>query len=260
MAPITTALFALSLSLSTLSLISAHGHVTGIVADGKWYSGWNGEMKYQNPLPLTAGWQADVLDNGFIAPTAFAAPDIICHKSAKNGNAYIPAKPGSKITFQWNTWPVSHKGPILDYLAPCNGDCTTVDKTKLLFTKFAEGAWKSGDNPGTWVTDDLVKNNISWTTTLPANLAPGNYVWRHEIIALHAAGSANGAQAYPQCVNFKIEGAGTQGLVGGTPATAFYTPSDPGILFNLYGAFKGYTIPGPALAKFVRRGVRGWVG
>jgi lytic cellulose monooxygenase (C1-hydroxylating) len=182
-----------------LPLITAHGHVSGIVVDGKWYTGWNAEMKYQNPLPATAGWQADNLDNGFITPSQFATADIICHKSAKNANAYITAKPGSKVVFQWNTWPVSHKGemiqkgkryerkliralgPVFDYIANCNGDCLTVDKTKLSFTKYNEGAWISGNDPGTWVTDDLVKNNNSWTTTIPANLAPGNYVIRHEV-------------------------------------------------------------------------------
>lgn len=49
---------------------------------------------------------------------------------------------------------------------------------------------------------DLIKNNFSWDLTIP-NLAPGNYVVRHEIIALHAAGQANGAQSYPQCINRK---------------------------------------------------------
>ncbi|KAF2259927.1 endoglucanase IV precursor [Lojkania enalia] len=241
------------LLLSLPSLIAAHGHVTGIVVDGTWNVGWSAEMRYQSPIPATAGWQADNLDNGFISPDKFATADIICHKSAKNGNAYVSAKPGSKVTFQWNTWPVSHKGPIFDYIAPCNGDCTTVDKTTLLFTKFDEGAWISGSDPGTWVTDDLIKNNNSWTTTIPSNLAPGNYVIRHEIIALHAAGQTNGAQAYPQCVNFKIEGSGTQQLSGGVKATAFYKPSDPGILFNLYSKFSSYTIPGPALVKLARR-------
>ncbi|ORY13436.1 glycoside hydrolase [Clohesyomyces aquaticus] len=261
MAPLTPLL--LSLSLLT-PLISAHGHVTGIVVDGKWYTGWNAEMKYQTPLPLTAGWQADNLDNGFVSPDAFGKPDIICHKSAKNGNAYVTAKPGSKVTFQWNTWPVSHKGPVYDYIAPCNGDCTTVDKTSLKFVKFDAGAWLSGNDPGTWVTDNLIKSNISWSTTLPSNLAPGNYVIRHEIIALHAAQSTNGAQAYPQCVNFKVEGSGTQTVTGGVAGTALYKASDPGIVFNLYSKFTGYTMPGPAVAKFAkreeRRHGREWVG
>ncbi|KAF2183670.1 lytic polysaccharide monooxygenase [Zopfia rhizophila CBS 207.26] len=253
------------MSLVTLlpTLISAHGHVTGIVADGTWYTGWNAEMKYQNPIPATAGWQADNLDNGFVTPSDFGSANIICHKSAKNGNTYIPAKPGSKITFLWNTWPVSHKGPVFDYIAPCNGDCATVSPSSLKFTKFNQGAWISGSDPGTWVTDDLVKNNNSWTTTIPSNLAPGNYVIRHEIIALHAASQANGAQAYPQCVNFKIEGSGTQQLSGGVTATSFYKATDPGIQFNLYSKFTGYTIPGPAVQK-LKRGERGhareWIG
>lgn len=288
-------------------LISAHGHVTGIVVDGKWNRGWDAELKYQNPIPLVAGWQADNLDNGFITPSQFATSDIICHKSAKNANAYVEAKAGSKVTFVWNTWPVSHKGkstsnssvpflvdipyllfptslpiscsnerhlhksiyskgsqsmltsipsqgPVIDYIAPCNGDCTTITKESLRFTKFAQGAWISGNDPGTWVTDDLVKANNSWTTTIPATLAPGNYVIRHEIIALHAAGQTNGAQAYPQCVNFKITGDGTQTLgSSGTAATAFYKAADPGILFNLYSKFTGYTIPGPAIASLKKR-------
>jgi hypothetical protein len=69
-------------------------------------------MRYQNPIPAVAGWQADNLDNGFISPSAFSSPDIVCHKAAKNGNAYVTARPGSKVTFQWNTWPESHKGTL----------------------------------------------------------------------------------------------------------------------------------------------------
>jgi len=253
MAPLTSFLLPLSLTSLLPILVSAHGHVQGIIADGKWYTGWNAEMKYQNPIPATAGWQADNLDNGFIAPSAFSGSDIICHKAAKNGGLYVPAKPGSTITFLWNTWPVSHKGPVFDYIASCDGDCTTVSPSKLLWTKFKEGAWISGNDPGAWVTDDLVKNNVSWTTTIPPNLAPGNYVIRHEIIALHAASQSDGAQAYPQCINFKIEGSGTTKLSGGVAATSFYKASDPGIQFNLYSKFTGYTIPGPPLAKFAKR-------
>jgi cold shock CspA family protein len=161
--------------LSLLPYATAHGAVHGIVVDGQWYPGWDAAMRYQNPIPAVAGWQADNLDNGFISPSSFGSPDIVCHKSAKNGNAYVTARPGSKVQFQWNTWPASHKGsyisaetcgsqvsgwlissqwltgPVFDYIAPCNGDCTTVDKTKLLFTKFNEGAWISGNDPGTWV-------------------------------------------------------------------------------------------------------------
>jgi hypothetical protein len=82
---------------------------------------------------------------------------------------------------------------------------------------------------------------------IPAGLAPGNYVLRHEIIALHSAGSANGAQAYPQCLNIKVGGSGSKALPAGTPATKFYTAKDPGILFSLYSSFSSYPIPGPSV-------------
>jgi cellulase len=152
-----------------------------------------------------------------------------------------------------DTWPVSHAGPIIDYLAPVSGDFSSASASSLSFSKIAAGAWKSGSNPGKWVTDDLIANKFSWDVTIPSNLAPGNYVLRHEIIALHAAGQVNGAQAYPQCINLKVEGSGTQKLSGGVPATSFYKATDPGIVFSLYGKFDGYTIPGPALATLKKR-------
>jgi cellulase len=92
------------------TLIAAHGHVQGVIADGKWYQGWNAAFKYNNPIPATVGWQADNLDNGFVTPDAFGKVDIVCHKSAKSNGAYVSVKPGSKVTFLWDTWPVSHKG------------------------------------------------------------------------------------------------------------------------------------------------------
>ncbi|KAF2845659.1 lytic polysaccharide monooxygenase [Plenodomus tracheiphilus IPT5] len=241
-----------SLVLLLAPLVAAHGHVEKVVADGVTYQGWNAAFKYQSPIPATVGWQADNLDNGFVTPDRFGTVDIVCHKLGKSNGAYVAVKPGSKVTFKWDTWPVSHAGPIQEYIAPCNGDCAAVSPTSLLWTKIQSGAWKSGNNPGAWVTDDLVKNNFSWDLTIP-NLAPGKYVIRHEIIALHAAGQANGAQAYPQCVNFEVSGSGTNKLTGGVPATSFYKATDPGILFSLYTAYTGYTTPGPALVKLAKR-------
>lgn len=240
------------IAIALPALVAAHGHVDKVIADGKEYQGWNAALRYQNPIPPTVGWQADNLDNGFVTPDRFGSVDIVCHKLGKSNGASVPVKPGSKVTFKWDTWPVSHAGPILDYIAPVSGDFASVSPTSLSWTKIQEGAWKSGNNPGAWVTDDLVKNNFSWDLTIP-NLAPGNYVLRHEIIALHAGGQPNGAQAYPQCINIVVSGSGTQKLSGGVPATSFYKPSDAGIQFNLFTKFTGYTIPGPPLAKLAKR-------
>jgi hypothetical protein len=112
--------------------------------------------------------------------------------------------------------------PVIDYIAACNGDCGSVSPSSLQWVKLAQSGWVSGSNPGNWATDKLIANNNTWTVTIPSNLASGNYVIRHEIIALHAANSANGAQAYPQCINFAVSGGGSGKVSGGVPATSFY--------------------------------------
>lgn len=121
-----------------------------------------------------------------------------------------------------DTW--MHR-PVIDYIAACNGDCGSVASTSLQWIKLDQQGWISGSNPGTWATDKLIGANNTWTVTIPSNLAAGNYVVRHEIIALHAAGSTNGAQAYPQCVNFAVTGGGSGKISGGVPATSFYKAS-----------------------------------
>jgi hypothetical protein len=104
----------------------------------------------------------------------------------------------------------------------------------------------SGSNPGTWASDQLVRNGNSWTVTIPSSLAPGDYVLRHEIIALHAAGSQNGAQNYPQCINLRVTSGGGS-TPSGSSATSLYSATHPGILFNLYTSFSSYPIPGPSV-------------
>ena len=99
---------------------------------------------------------------------------------------------------------------MIDYLAKCDGACESVDKTALEFFKIdAVGVVDGSTAPGTWGSDVLVKNSNTWTVQVPADLAPGNYVLRHETIALHSAGQANGAQSYPQCFNLEVTGSGS---------------------------------------------------
>jgi hypothetical protein len=132
-------------------------------------------------------------------------------------------------------------------MANCNGDCASVDKTSLEFFKIDESGLISGSNaPGTWASDNLIANNNSWTVTVPSSIAAGNYVMRHEIIGLHSAGNKDGAQNYPQCINLKVTGGGSD-KPSGTLGTALYKDTDAGILVSIYQSLKSYVIPGPAL-------------
>jgi endoglucanase len=237
-------LFALALAES----VSGHGYVTNIVINGVSYLGFNGPAyPYLPNPPPSIGWITDDTDNGFVSPSAFGGPDIICHRSAKPANGHAVVAAGDKISLQWLVpWPDSHHGPVIDYLANCNGPCETVDKTSLDFFKIDGAGWMSGGNPGLWATDTLIQNNSTWLVQIPPDIAPGNYVLRHEIIALHAAGSTNGAQAYPQCINLQITGSGTS-KPNGAKGTSLYKSTDPGILFNIYTSPISYVVPGPTL-------------
>lgn len=202
---------------------------------------------YMSDPPKSVGWATTATDLGFEDGTEYQAPNIICHRNGTNGALSATVTAGSKIEIQWTTWPDSHHGPVITYLAPCNGDCSTVDKTTLKFFKIdAVGLIDDTTPPGTWATDQLIAAGNRWTVTIPSSIVSGNYVMRHEIIALHSANNKDGAQNYPQCLNLEVTGGGSA-QPEGTLGEALYKDTDPGILVNIYTALSSYTIPGPAL-------------
>ncbi|KAL2857184.1 glycoside hydrolase [Aspergillus pseudoustus] len=232
--------------LASASLVAGHGYVSQISIDGEVYGGWLADQYYyESDPPEVVGWSTTVTDNGFVSPDAFATADVICHRGATPAPISAPVAAGSTIEVTWNTWPDSHKGPIINYLASCNGDCSAVDKTGLEFFKIQAEAIVDASTD-TWITDELIANNYTTSVTIPSSIAPGNYVLRHEIIALHSAGQENGAQDYPQCINLVVSGSGTASP-SGTLGTALYTATDPGILFDIYSGDTDYVIPGPEL-------------
>ncbi|KAL4934625.1 glycosyl hydrolase family 61-domain-containing protein [Aspergillus undulatus] len=235
-------------ALASAAMVAGHGFVQGIVADGTYYGGYLVNNYPYNPSPPdVVGWSEQATDLGFVDGSSYTDPDIICHKNAENAAISATVTAGGEVELQWTEWPESHHGPVIDYLASCNGDCSTVDKTTLEWFKISESGLIDGSSsPGTWASDDLIANNNSWTVTIPSSIASGNYVLRHEIIALHSAGNENGAQNYPQCVNLEVTGGGSDSP-SGTLGTELYTPTDEGILFNIYTTLDSYPIPGPAL-------------
>lgn len=228
---------------------SAHGLVNGVTIDGQFIQGFELEYYYakQNngQVPEHAGWYAENLDSGFVEPNSFDSADIICHKAASpegSSDSLAKVAAGGTVEFHWNTWPESHVGPVITYVAPYTGDIASVSKESLKWTKIDAAGFENGE----WAAVKLIADNNTWPVTVPESLAAGKYVFRHEIIALHSAQQPNGAQAYPQCVNIEVTGSGTEtpeGVVG----TALYKADEDGIVFNPYAATIEYNIPGPAL-------------
>jgi cellulase len=228
---------------------TAHGTTSGVTVDGVFTDGFKLDYYYAKQsggnIPEHIGWYAENLDNGFVEPNAFGTADVICHKNASpEGSSDSMAKvaAGGTVEFHWSTWPESHVGPVITYVAPYTGDIASVKKESLKWTKIQADGYADGE----WAAIKMIKQNNTWPVTVPASLAAGKYVFRHEIIALHSAGSVNGAQSYPQCLNLEVTGSGTtvpEGVVG----TKLYTADEDGIVFNAYATPIKYNIPGPAL-------------
>jgi hypothetical protein len=62
------------------------------------------------------------------------------------------------------------------------------------------------ETPSGWDIAKLVGGNKAWTSTIPQGLAPGNYLIRHELIALH---QANAPQFYAECAQLTVTGSGS---------------------------------------------------
>lgn len=231
---------------SLAAMANAHGTVQGIDAADVYYTGYSPSFQYQTPSPVVIGWSVPSdLSNGYV--NDYTSPDIICHLSATPAQTHAPVAGGDKVTFDWTAWPSSHHGPVLTYLAKCDGKCEDAVKADLKWFKIdAAGLINDDTVPGTWATDNLISNNNSYTVTIPSSIASGNYVARHEIIALHSAEESGGAQNYPQCINLEVTSSGTDEPEG-TLGTALYKATDPGILVNIYQSLSTYVIPGPTL-------------
>ncbi|KAK2757080.1 hypothetical protein FQN54_005049 [Arachnomyces sp. PD_36] len=232
--------------------VSAHGYVEKITINGDSYVGYNPAIAPWVPVQDSIGWENWATDLGYVPSSTLQSPDIVCHLNSTNGIETAPIAAGDSIDLKWTGWAESHHGPVMDYLANCGGDCTTVDKTTLEWFKIDElgqlELGPGGGKPGVWATDKLFDTNYTWTVNIPATIKPGNYVLRHELVGLHGAYDEGGAQFYPQCVNLEISGDGTE-TPKGTVGTKLYKSDDPGVLYDIYGDQNKptYIIPGPPL-------------
>lgn len=239
--------------LSAVSTVSAHGWIDVWDISGNNYTGFNPTVAPWVPDQGTIAWPAWNDDTGPVYSKNVNSPDIICSLNATNAKIYANSvAAGSNINIHWTVWPDSHHGPILTYLAACNGDCTTVNKLQLQWVKIAElgqtALGVGGGKTGAWADDILRSGNGAWSVKIPKSIKAGNYVLRNEIIALHSAYDVGAAQLYPQCANIKITGNGSatpSGVVG----TSLYDQNDPGIHYNIYNdeSQPVYPIPGPKL-------------
>lgn len=151
---------------------------------------------------------------------------------------------GTPITFYWNEWP--HSGPMLTYMARCDPDCAsfTGDDGSAVWFKIDE--W--GYDNSTWGSQKMVDDGLVWNSTVPACLAPGEYLVRHETIALSDCKTAGKCQFYPSCAQVKVVGEGAA-VPAGEEVIALpgdYTSESTGIDWDTNKQLPAdYVPPGP---------------
>jgi hypothetical protein len=141
----------------------------------------------------------------------------------------------------------------LTYMAACgqNG-CATFDSANAKFFKISElGKHEDGS---TWFMRDLTEGPDATTSvTLPTNLPAGEYLIRHELIAMQLGMSQGGAEFYPACLQIRLGDPSRTdaALPSGDSLVTFpgaYSDSDPGIFDpNVYNPGSNYIFPGPAV-------------
>lgn len=184
--------------------------------------------------------------------------DIQCNAGGTRGVPGICSVPaGGTVTIEMHQQPGdrscsneaiggNHDGPVIVYLSKV-GDATR-DMGSRWFKIFQNGLVRTDY----WGTDVLNANCGKQVVTIPADIAAGDYLLRAEVIALHVAGNAGGAQFYVSCYQLRVTGGGSASPAG-VAFPGAYSATDPGILFNLYGSYTSYTVPGPAVSSLCRR-------
>ncbi|KAJ7457267.1 glycoside hydrolase family 61 protein [Mycena galericulata] len=261
----------LILPLLSIPCVSAHGFVHKV---------WIGTETFLGNTPNAEPTSSIVRQINTVDPVKGANNSFLnCGQDAQLASNITEADPGQEMSFLWtggdlSRWP-HNIGPMLWYMTSCGAtDCTSFNASEAKWFKIAQVGRIPGDSAGTWFQDNICTSpppqratsafielptdetdGVASNMTLPANIAPGPYLIRHEIIALHLATVLGGAEFYPSCTQILVTGSGT-GAPTDDELVLFpggYTDEDPGILvpdvFNVPPP--PYTFPGPPIAAFV---------
>jgi lytic cellulose monooxygenase (C4-dehydrogenating) len=186
---------------------------------------------------LEVGGVNQGLGNGVRVPSYNGPIDDVTSNSLACNGAPNPTTPtskvitvqaGSNVTAIWrymlsstgsapnDVMDSSHKGPTMAYLKKVS-DATSDSGIGGGWYKIQE----DGLSNGVWGTERVINGQGRHNIRIPACIAPGQYLLRAEMLALHAAGSYPGAQFYMECAQINV--------VGGTGAKTPSTVSFPGV-------------------------------
>ena len=206
---------------------AAHGAVTSYVIAGKKYPGLVSNLptipRHPTAPGLTKDCRYDAYNTagsqrviqrqwpGYSPITSCTDAALRCN-GGRSASENATVVPGDKVAGVWKQWTHS-QGPIMVWLFKCAGAFSACDGSGAGWFKIDEAGFKGGsgvfldsEKGSGWDIAKLVGGDKQWTSTIPSGIAPGNYLIRHELIALH---QANAPQFYPECAQLVIGGSGS---------------------------------------------------
>jgi len=239
--------FSIIAALAFGVIVEAHSIFQRLSVNGKDMGQLNGIRASLNNNPMQ-----DVMSS-----------DMICGRNPSSSQTIINIAAGDKIGAYWghviggaqfpndpdNPIAKSHKGPISAYLAKV-GNAASAGAAGLKWFKIVEENFDTGSN--TWAVDKMIVNNGWSYFNFPKCIAPGQYLLRVELLALHSAHQINGAQFYISCAQINVSGSGSFEPRSTVNIPGAYSQNDPSIFINIYGTTgqpdnggRPYKAPGP---------------
>ncbi|KAF9012117.1 glycoside hydrolase family 61 protein [Hymenopellis radicata] len=245
------------------SLTAASLFVTTVAGHATFQQFWIGDVDAGSSCVRTPASNSPVTD--------VTSADIACNAGAASNSGVCPIQPGDSVTVEMHQQPGDRScaneaiGGIISvlslYVLARAFLHLTHEPAQVYMAAVADATSAVGADAGWFKVSEmgLVSNNTDYFGSqvlndncghygfsIPSDIAPGDYLIRAEVIALHSASGTNGAQFYPSCYQVNVGGSGTA-----TPDTVSlpgaYDASDPGILINIYTQLDTYAVPGPTL-------------
>ncbi|KAL5353719.1 hypothetical protein ACLOAV_001760 [Pseudogymnoascus australis] len=218
---------------------AAHGAVTSYVIDGVTYPGYQGFSPGSGPETIERQW------SDYNPILSVSDPMMRCN-GGTSAPLSAPVTAGGKVRALWSQW-THAQGPVMVWLFKCAGDFASCDGSGAGWFKIDEMGMTAPPLSGTSWGTAVVMDQLYWESTIPAAIADGNYLIRHELLALH---QANTPQFYPECAQIVISGGGGQSPDASflTEIPSYASASDPGVSIDIYSSTATtYTCPGPAV-------------
>lgn len=215
--------------LSLLPFAAGHGAVTSYTIGGTAYPGYEGFAPSTSSKTIQRQWSD-------YNPTMTVTDAKMRCNGGTTASLSASIKAGENITANYKQW-THQQGPVMVWMFKCSGEFASCDGSGKGWFKIDQmGMWGGQLDSNNWGTA-IVSKNLKWSSKIPSNLTPGNYLIRHELLALH---QANTPQFYAECAQLAVAGSGST-----LPSADYlysipgYAPqSDPGITVSPRGKYK----------------------